>query len=233
MNKRCKPAIPTEILDFFGQKGGRSLLVKGGAGTGKTTFALQFMDQLVDPEKSLYLTTRVSDEALFEHFPWLRDKEMRARIIDSGRVLLQALAPGDEEQEYVPKDGRVEVARDFLKSIHGEEMEAPNQVDRKMFSVLLEQNRMPELERIYDRVNNILPEKATVVVDSVEGFINKYGLDMDEFIITLQKDLVENSNTNVIFVLEQTEAPDIEYLVDGVVKMDRYQMENRVVREIR
>ena len=230
--EKSSSSIPPEITEFFGQKGGRSLLVKGGAGTGKTTFALQFMEELIDSEKSLYLTTRVSDEALFQHFPWLKEKEMRARIIDSGRVLLQALAPGDKEEEK-PKDGRVEVARDFLKSIRKDESGPPTQVDRRLFSVLLEENRMPELERIYDRVNAILPEKATVVVDSVEGFVNKYGIGIDDLIITLQKDLVENSNTNVIFVLEKAEAPDIEYLVDGVAQLHRWQMENRRVREIR
>ena len=230
MNQERRASIPAEIKDFFSKEGGRSLLVKGAAGTGKTTFALHFMDELNDPEKCLYLTTRVSDEALFHHFPWLRDKEMRAKVIDSGRVLLQALAPGDEE-EHTVKDHRVDVAKDFLKSISAEG-EGPMQVDRRMFSILLEENRMPELERIYDNINNILPERPVVVVDSVEGFINKYGLSMDEFIITLQKDLVENSNTNVILVLEKEEAPDIEYLVDGVIKMSRTKLDHRVIREI-
>src|SRR3970282_968745 len=33
--------LPLEIIEFFNQPGGHSLIVKGPAGTGKTTFALQ------------------------------------------------------------------------------------------------------------------------------------------------------------------------------------------------
>ena len=36
--------MPNEIIRFFGQEGGRSLIVKGEAGTGKTTFALQLLE---------------------------------------------------------------------------------------------------------------------------------------------------------------------------------------------
>jgi Cdc6-like AAA superfamily ATPase len=41
---------PDEILDFLRAKGGHSLLIKGKAGTGKTTLALQIIEELSDEQ---------------------------------------------------------------------------------------------------------------------------------------------------------------------------------------
>ena len=80
--------VPREICEFFGQPGGRSLVIKGGAGSGKTTLALQIMEEIAEPDTSFYLSTRVSDASLYIQFPWLREKDMRSRIIDASREFL-------------------------------------------------------------------------------------------------------------------------------------------------
>jgi len=227
-----KISLPVEIKDFFDKPGGRSLLVKGSAGTGKTTFALQLLEELADVDKSFYLSTRVSDSSLYIQFPWLQDKEMRARIVDSSRVLLEVLYPDEEDEQAGEEDVRVNSAREFLKSIKSDASAPITKVDRTWLSVLTERQRVPEIERIYDRIESILPEKAMLVVDSVEGVTQKYGLDMEDLIMTLQKDLAENSNTNILFVLEKAEAPDIEYLVDGVVSLSREEINGRRIRKV-
>jgi len=226
--------IPKEIVDFLSSKGGRSLLIKGSAGTGKTTFALQVLEELGTVKESFYLSTRVSDDALYRHFPWLKDKEMRDRIIDASRVLLEAMykeedviLTGVEEEE-----GTLKAAKKFLSSIYEEEY-VPTKVDRTRLSVLLERNRMPEVERIYDSIDHILPKKSLLVIDSVEGITHKYGLEAEELIYTIQKDLVENSNTNILLVLEKKDAPNLEYLVDGVVSLSMYFVDGRLVRQIK
>ena len=110
-NNGKKTSFPNEIKSFFNQKSGRSLLIKGSPGTGKTTFALQLLEELTDPDKSFYLTTRVSDDALYSQFPWLKDKEMKTRVVDSGRIFLKTL--------YNPEGGIEEVVeklyKDFFK----------------------------------------------------------------------------------------------------------------------
>lgn len=227
-------SIPEEIVEFFQKPGGRSLMVKGGAGTGKTTFALQMLEELAEPDKSFYLSTRVSDDALYTQFPWLKEKEMRGRIIDSSRILLEALyKPTEEEETRVPpeEEQRLETAKEFLKAI-SQERGPPTKVDRTRLTVLLEQNRMPEIERIYARIEHVLPDKATLVIDSVEGITHKYGIEMEEFVMTMQKDLVENSNTNVVFVLEKPEAGGLEYLVDGLVTLSRGEIDRKRVRHV-
>ena len=191
-----KSSVPSEISDFFRAAGGKSILVKGGAGTGKTTFALQLLEEIGDPDKSFYLSTRVSDEALYSQFPWLKDKEMRSRIIDSSRVLLDTLfAPGEGEDDieiYSDDLERISTARDFLKSLNEDVIGPPTKVDRTRLSVMLERNRMPEIERIYDRVEQNLPERSMLVVDSVEGVTHKYSLDPEEFVTMIQKVLMAN-----------------------------------------
>jgi len=229
-----KSALPREIHQFFGLDGGRSLIVKGSAGTGKTTFALQLLEETGDPEKSFYLSTRVSDEALYNQFPWLKEKEVQAAIIDSSRILLDVLYDEPEPEETVSADEtmKVQVAQEFLKSIHEDDTGPPTKVDRTRLNVLMEQNRLPEIEQVYNRIEQVLPDKSLLVIDSVEGVTQKYGIDQALFINSLQKDLVENSNTNILFVLEKAEAPEVEYLVDGVVTLGRVELDNRRMRQI-
>ena len=227
-------SIPGEIRAFFGNSGGRSLLVKGPAGSGKTTLALQLLEDLADPLKSFYLSSRVSDQALFRQFPWLEKEEMKNRIIDSSRILLQHLvADEDDDKTPDPKHHeRLSSAREFLRSVSDEPLAPPSKVDRTRLSVLLERNRMPEIERIYDRVEANLPDKSMIIIDSVEGVTNKYSLEDEELVTCIQKDLVEGSNSDVVFVLENREATNIEYLVDGVIKVTYESREGRRVRSV-
>src|SRR6267378_3665574 len=66
--------IPREIVEFFNAPGGHSLIAKGPAGTGKTTFALQLTEELGEVTASHYLSSRVSDESLFRQFTWLKER---------------------------------------------------------------------------------------------------------------------------------------------------------------
>jgi KaiC/GvpD/RAD55 family RecA-like ATPase len=226
--------IPEEIREFFSKEGGRSLLVGGMPGTGKTTFALQLLESLTAPERGLYLTTRVSDESLYNQFPWLKDKEMKARIVDSSRMLLDALTPPEEEQK--PADpGKTRIvasSKDFLQSIGDKGLTPPSRVDRTRLRILTERMRIPEVERIYDRIETILPNKPTLVIDSVEGITGKYGVDQEDFIFTLQKDLAEHSNTNIVFVTEKSEPDPVEFLVDGVIRFRNEVFEDKRVRHL-
>src|SRR5579859_7640194 len=86
--------VPPEVLAFLSGKGGRSVIVKGGAGTGKTTFGLELLEVAGRPQQSYYLSTRVGDEALYRQFPWLKASEMRSRILDAGKLFLDAVNAG-------------------------------------------------------------------------------------------------------------------------------------------
>src|SRR2546427_10247289 len=66
--------IPREIVEFFNAPGGHSLIVKGPADTGKTTFALQLTEAVGEVTASHYLSSRVSDESLYRLFTCLKDR---------------------------------------------------------------------------------------------------------------------------------------------------------------
>ena len=227
--------VPPEVLTFLSGKGGRSLIVKGGAGTGKTTFGLELLERVGKPQQSYYLSTRVGDEALYRQFPWLKATEMRARILDAGKLFLEAVSAGGRGGSPELPEGeqrKIQAAREVMRTF-GEERGPPTRVDRTHLAALLKRNPMPEVENVYNRIEKALPEKSLLVIDSLEGVTHKYGLEMEEFVMALQKDLVEGSNANVVMVLEKPEAGGIEYLVDGLLSIQREELDERRVRHLR
>jgi len=65
------PRIPDELSHFL--KIGRTLLIKGDAGTGKTTLALEML-QYFEPVDCIYFSTKTPPSILYEYYPWLKDK---------------------------------------------------------------------------------------------------------------------------------------------------------------
>ena len=227
--------VPTEVIAFLSGKGGRSLIIKGGAGTGKTTFGLELLERVGQPNRSYYLSTRIGDEALYRQFPWLRTTEMRTRVLDAAKLFLDAIQAGGKRAEPElpePEAKKVRAAREALASF-GQERGPPTRVDRTHLHALLKRSPMPEVENVYNRIERALPEKTLLVIDSLEGVTHKYGLEMEEFVMALQKDLVEGSNTDVVMILEKPEAGGIEYLVDGLISIQREELDERRVRHLR
>jgi len=225
--------VPREICEFFGKPGSRSLIIKGGAGSGKTTLALQLMEEVAPPDRSFYLSTRVSDASLYIQFPWLREKDMRSRIIDASREFLASIYKPEEEDGPARKEkqSRVRGARDFLRSIQKEP--APPTVDRTCLSKISETANIPEITRLYDRVESKLPASSFFVIDSVEGIAGRYRLEPEGLVHALQKDLVERSGAHMVVILEKGGDTSVDYLVDGVVLLDKRDIEGRRVREVR
>src|SRR5438046_9341255 len=98
--------IPREVVEFFNAAGGHSFIVKGPAGTGKTTFALQLTEELGEVSASHYLSARVSDESLFRQFIWLKERLKPARLQTGLKCRLGS-----------------QVARDALEQLGGKLME--------------------------------------------------------------------------------------------------------------
>src|ERR687889_2357428 len=73
-NKRnhAFPRIPEDLLQFI-RRDTYSLLVKGFAGTGKTTLALTILNVLGIKNNFFYISTRISPKQLFQYYPWLKD----------------------------------------------------------------------------------------------------------------------------------------------------------------
>jgi KaiC/GvpD/RAD55 family RecA-like ATPase len=64
--------MPEDLMHFI-QRDTYSLLIKGFAGTGKTTLALTILKTLGSKNNFFYISTRISPKQLFQYYPWLND----------------------------------------------------------------------------------------------------------------------------------------------------------------
>jgi KaiC/GvpD/RAD55 family RecA-like ATPase len=71
-NGDSRSHIPEDLLHFI-RRDTYSLLVKGFAGTGKTTLALTLLNVLGIKNNFFYISTRISPKQLFQYYPWLKD----------------------------------------------------------------------------------------------------------------------------------------------------------------
>jgi len=211
------PRIPSEIFDFFTYEGGHSLIVRGNAGTGKTTFALQTIEDISAIERSFYLSTRVSDASLFAQFPWLKEKIERGEA--SSRSLASDNAAGGEGH------GRRRTELSNLKGL-GEASEG----QEAMMSVSIGRD-LGELEAVYNTLEKNLPAKSLIVFDSIDALAEKYSETCARLILTVQNDIVEGYGANVLFVLESAD-PQLDYLGDGVLVLKSTDYQGRRIREM-
>lgn len=210
MENGTNSRIPPEVYQFFTNPGGHSLIVRGNAGTGKTTFALQTLEGLSSVQRSFYHSTRVSDLSLLTQFSWLKEAE--------GRV---ARSQGDGD-EAVGRSGL-----SGLKGIKGAPVEVPKGGE---LTVSIGRD-MGELEGLYRRIEANLPEKSLVVIDSIDALAEKYGLPCSKLLNTIQHDIVEVYGSNVLFVVENSDT-SLDYLGDGVVNLSRSEYNRRRLREL-
>ena len=73
--------IPTEINTFFKDDYGKTLLIKGAPGSGKTVFALTLLSTLEG--NGIYLSTRVDADTLYMQHPWIKDEILPDNIVDA------------------------------------------------------------------------------------------------------------------------------------------------------
>jgi len=217
--------IPKEVISFFHAPGGHSLIVKGPAGTGKTTFALQLTEELNEVAASHYLSSRVSDESLYNQFPWLRDRLRPASLetglpkkAEAGKVMRTAL------QQL---EGRIEAGEE------GESEEPDSVAAGKVKNGIIDVPigiDLPEIERAYDFVEAQLPKRTLVLIDSIDALAEHYGIPASRLINVLQRDLVEGSTQNVLYVLESSGETRMDFLGDGVLSLGATEYHGRRLR---
>jgi KaiC/GvpD/RAD55 family RecA-like ATPase len=204
--------IPTEIYQFFMNPGGHSLILRGNAGTGKTTFALQTIEDLAQIENSFYFSMRVSDHSLITQFPWLTEK------------LMPACGTAEQKKEDV-----VGKHRTGLSKLKGLGMQSIGTAKKEM-SVMIGKD-LGDLEHVYDVVEGTFPARSLIIIDSIDAMAERYSMSCASLLTAIQKDLVEGYGSNVLFVLENNE-PKLDYLGDGVIILGLADHQLRRIREI-
>jgi len=251
-----KPGIPADILRFFRNPGGHSMIVKGSAGTGKTTFALQLTEELGGINTSFYMSTRVSDESLYNQFPWLRERMKQtatelagkqfSRTIDETQVHTEAgtdisfefrvrgerkpAEPGTrrlQRTELEKLEGRIELGNEEGDESYGKHGEGQVSEGSIVFDL---GSDLPEIDMAYDAVERNLPRKTLILIDSINALSERYGVHPSKLINTLQKDLVEAGQANVLFILEEGVETRLDYLGDGVVMFQSREHAGRRLR---
>lgn len=217
-----KGEIPEDILRFLTSPGGHSLIVKGHAGTGKTTFALQLSEDLEKAQKSYYISTRVSDSSLYDQFPWLRDKmKVEVRENEPPKKV--------DRTELTKLEGRIESGEEGDQTDETYDKMGEGQVVERSIVFDLGSD-LPEIDAAYESVEKYLPNKTLVLIDSIDALSQRYGVAASKLINTLQKDLVENSKVNVVYVLESGRESHLDYLGDGVVLFESLEHRGRRLR---
>jgi KaiC/GvpD/RAD55 family RecA-like ATPase len=63
--------IPGEVKDFFSSQFGKSLLVKGKPGTGKTTFVFGILEEVCPQGNCIYISPRIDKSSDYGRYPWI------------------------------------------------------------------------------------------------------------------------------------------------------------------
>jgi len=108
-----KSAIPEEIRTFFLADYGKTLLIKGTPGSGKTVFALTLLNTLKG--NGVYVSTRVDPDTLYTQHSWLKEALSADNIIDATQ--------SEREQTVASKEITIKPLRyanvpDFLKGVY-------------------------------------------------------------------------------------------------------------------
>jgi len=216
--------LPVDLFTYLKLEKGYSLIIKGPPGSGKTTLALQILSSLEDNIKSIYLSTRIGDKSLYKQFSWLKGYERKIKILVSSEAFLSEIYK--EEKEKSVKNA----AKNVLKEINKEKQK---EVSRLFFNEYFKSKKAPEISLIYKDIEMNLPAKTILVVDSIEGITNRYGLKEAEFTYMIQKDLVETADVTAIFISEENYPTPEDYVADGEIYLNYVIDESRRFRTIK
>lgn len=205
--------LPQEVVHFLQRPPPETMLVRGLAGTGKTTFALTLLTAF--PGRRIYVTSRVSRGELARDYPWLGSNgNSSITVIDAsartGSLRETARALQNIKSYLVDGDPSAEGASLW--------MPAPLQ-------------EAWALSR---------PDQPTmVVIDSWDALVERYlgvpsplseGLPDRAEMERLVLDQLSRGPVHTVLVLEREAPSQLDYLVNGVLSTGRISVEDRAER---
>lgn len=221
-------SIPPELKDFFSADG-RSLILRGAPGTGKTTLALELLSFFSPTHDAFFISGRIDEQAIKRHLHWIDINMLLSKGKDDGARLTRKGMLSRKELDRL--ESRVEEGDESLEGDYDPEPGA-SKVENDTWTIDVA-NLLPEIDKLYEKLETAKTGKAMVAIDSIDSLAEKYGIAPRRLIHTIQKDLVERSDFNVIFILETSESNTLEFMGDGVVSLEMADLDGRRLRLMR
>lgn len=177
--------IPGEIRKFFSDREGKTLLIKGPPGSGKTSFSFTLLLELKG--NGVYLSTRVDPHTLHSQIPWLRELLPEESIIDATQSERQR--PTSSKEMPMIRALKYADVPDFLKNVYQrtEKLESPLVIIDSWDAVVAQTgfHEPREREKLEHNLCDFARKTNTKIVFIVE-FVEQRPLDylVDAVIIT-------------------------------------------------
>jgi|GEM_PF-643902 len=204
LKKFAKPVIPAEIINFFADEQGKTLVVKGPPGSGKTAFALSLLRGMKGT--GVYLSTRVDPAALHEQYPWIKEEILAENIIDATQSERHS-SSGSSINTKKPKGIVIKALKytdvpEFLKAVYTKTEDLKNPI--------------------------VIIDSWDAVVSHTGYYDPKDRVKLEHNVC----DFARRTKTRVIFLVEYADLKPLDYLVDGVIATKCAIEEGRRIRTL-
>lgn len=209
--------LPTELVHFLNRSPPQALLVRGAPGTGKTTLALEILRAFQG--RRVYVSSRVRRSDLVADFPSL------GNAVRNGS--LSIVEVGADGPELAATERALRSAKDLV---------AADPAARSLRSLLLP----PEVLEAWSRTSSSAP--TVVVLDSWDAIVERHltSSSPTDRSFTTREELerlafaqMAEGPVFLVMVVEHRDAEQLEYLVNGVVSLEREVHDGRLERWLR
>lgn len=210
-------ALPTELTQFLNRPSPQALVIRGAPGTGKSLLALALIEAF--PGRRIYVSSRVPRSHLTLDIPSF------GRLVDAGQLSIVDVTAGGTDLRTASRS--LESARGLVESDDSTDA---------LRALLLP----PEVLEAWSQASPSSP--TLIVLDSWDAIVERHvdivrnvhdSLPSREELERVALSQMTAGPVFLVMVIERPEAGQLEYLVDGVVTVDRQIHEDRMERWLR
>jgi KaiC/GvpD/RAD55 family RecA-like ATPase len=202
-------SIPFEIIQAFDQKG-FTLLIKGKAGTGKTTLSLEILENFGDTDK-IYISTRITPNNIVKQYPWLDYENIS--FIDATQTFVQ----DDSITHQIERAIKFREMPGFLQKVYDiikDSEETPTVIidswDAIRYSTFERSDKLMRVETVLAEMVRYMKFNLVLIVESEEHYLDY----ISDGIVELKSEVIDNRRLRTIEIekMRGVEISQPEYL---------------------